>query len=431
MLSKAIFLGAALSFGSLSYANVDFSKMNTPHVSGEMIITFEEGVSLEEQEAILAQSGAVIIKSFKSSNAVLARVSSEENTLYTANIFSMSGAVKSTGLNRIFTINSVPSDPSYSSQYQYDLIGAEAAWEITTGSKDVVVGIIDTGIVYDHPDLIDNMWQNEGELGLDSNGNDKRSNGIDDDNNGYIDDFRGWDFAEDDNDPMDDHGHGTHCAGSIGASANNGEGIAGLNWNVSLVPLRFITAKGQGTEADAIEAIEYATMMGFDMTSNSWGGSAIEGDEDALFNAIKAAADADKLFIAASGNDGRDNDSRPIYPASYELENIISVAASDNRDTMTGFSNYGADSVDLLAPGANIYSTIKKGWFGNQYGKMSGTSMAAPIVAAAAALIKSEYPKESAVEIKERILKGVDVIRAGKGKLTTEGRLNVYKSLTL
>ena len=258
-----------------------------------------------------------------------------------------------------------------------------------------------------------------------------QTNGIDDDGNGYVDDFRGWDFAENDNDPLDDHGHGTHCAGSIGAVGDNGEGITGLNWEVSLVGLRFITASGQGDEADAIEAVEYATMMGFDLTSNSWGGNGEQTEGDPLYLAIEAAGKAGKLFVAAAGNDGRNTDSRPTLPASYDLPNIISVASSDSRDRMSGFSNYGSETVDIMAPGSGVYSTIKRGWFGNNYGNMSGTSMAAPIVAGAVALLQSYHTEDTAEELKARILEGADSVSAGKGKLKTEGRLNVYNSLTL
>ncbi|SMF62006.1 S8 family peptidase [Pseudobacteriovorax antillogorgiicola] len=435
MLIKSLAVTAGILWTGAAWSSIDMGSLSQSHVDGELIITFSEGVSHEEKLAILEASGASLIKEFKSSNAALVKVegTGQENTLEAAGMFARTNAIARIGLNRIFKINARPSDPSFSRQYQYDLIGAEEAWDITTGSKDIVVGVIDTGIVYNHPDLEENIWRNPGETGLDDDGNDKSTNGIDDDGNGYVDDFRGWDFAEDDNDPMDDHGHGTHCAGSIGAVSNNGEGIAGLNWNVTLVPLRFITARGEGTEADAIEAIEYATMMGFDMTSNSWGGDA-EGDGDGtdpLYEAIKKAGEAGQLFIAAAGNDGRDTDRRPTFPASYDLDTIISVASSDSRDRMSGFSNYGASTVDLLAPGSNVYSTIKRGWFGNYYGNMSGTSMAAPIVAGAAALIKSEFPKETPLELKARILDGAEPVSAGKGKLTTEGRLNVFRSLTL
>ena len=432
MLKPMILCVSGLLLASSGYGNVDVRSFEADHVAGEMLVTFAEGLSEEEQNELIAGSGATILKRYKSSPTVLIRTPDDAapRMLDSAFMLTRSADVTRVGLNRKFKINAMPDDPNIGKQYQYDLIGARDAWDITTGSRDIVVGVIDTGISYNHPDLIDNLWTNDGETGLDANGNDKSRNGIDDDNNGYVDDYRGWDFAEDDNDPLDDHGHGTHCAGSIGASGNNGEGITGLNWEVSLVGLRFITARGEGDEGDAIEAVEYATMMGFDLTSNSWGGDGELVEDDPLYKAIAAAGAAGHLFIAAAGNDGRDTDRRPTFPASYNLDNIISVASSDKRDRMSSFSNYGASTVDILAPGSNVYSTTKKGWFGRQYSGMSGTSMAAPIVAGAAALILSEYPDATPAEIKARILNSADKTNAGKGKLSTEGRLNVYKALT-
>ena len=432
MLKPMAMFASGLLLATAGYSTVDITSFTSDHVEGELLVTFAEGLSEAEQDELIAETGAIVIKRFKSSPTVLVKTAetASPQMLDAAFVMTRSMDVTRVGLHHKFKISATPNDPNMRRQYQYDLIGARDAWDITTGSKDVIVGVIDTGINYDHPDLIDNLWTNPGESGLDANGNDKRSNGIDDDGNGYVDDFRGWDFAENDNDPLDDHGHGTHCAGSIGASGNNGEGIAGLNWEVSLVGLRFITARGEGDEGDAIEAIEYATMMGFDLTSNSWGGDGQLVEDDPLYKAIAAAGAAGHLFIAASGNDGRDTDRRPTFPASYDLENIISVGASDRRDRMTGFSNYGATTVDIIAPGSNVYSTTKRGWFGRQYQNMSGTSMAAPIVAGAAALILSEFPDESPAEVKSRILNGVDRINAGKGKLSTEGRLNVFKALT-
>ena len=420
-------MGAAAAYGA-----VDISSFSDKHVPGEMLITFGEHVDIEQQERLIASNGGEIIKRYKSSPTVLVKMSPEApRMLDFATNFTRSLDVAHVGLNRVFTINAAPNDPSFGRQYHHDLIASEKAWEITTGTKDVTVAVIDSGITYDHPDLVANLWTNPGESGLDANGEDMRFNGIDDDNNGYVDDYRGWDFADNDNDATDDNGHGTHCAGSIGAAGDNGEGITGLNWNVSLIGLKFIGSNGQGTESAAIEAVEYATMMGFDLTSNSWGGDGEFVEGDPLYEAIKAAGEAGHLFVAAAGNDGRNTDRRPTLPASYDLENFISVASSDRRDRMSSFSNFGSTTVDIMAPGSGVYSTTKRGWFGRYYSNLSGTSMAAPLVAGTAALILSEYPDASPAELKQRILEGADKVSAGQGKLSTEGRLNIFNALTM
>ena len=200
-------------------------------------------------------------------------------------------------------------------------IDALEAWDIQTGSSDIVVAVIDTGVDYNHVDLAANMWVNEAEL----NG----VNNFDDDNNGYVDDIRGWDFCTygqlRDSDPMDDYGHGTHCSGTIAAVGNNSIGITGVSWNAKIMPLRFLGSSGSGYTSDAIPAIQYAIDNGAHIMSNSWGG----GSSLALKDAISAADSAGILFIAAAGNDGQNNDQYPHYPSSYDVPNIIAVAATD------------------------------------------------------------------------------------------------------
>ena len=222
-------------------------------------------------------------------------------------------------------------------------------------SANVLVGVIDTGVDYNHPDLAANIWTNPGEIA---------GNGIDDDGNGYIDDVHGYDFVNNDGDPMDDNGHGTHFSGTIGGVGNNGIGVAGVNWNVKIMALKFLDSGGSGSTANAVAGVQYATMMGVDVTSNSWGGG---GFSQALYDAIDAAGAANIAFVAAAGNNGANNDTSPAYPAAYDLPNIISVAATDDNDELASFSNYGAASVDLGAPGVDILSTLP----GNQYGLLS------------------------------------------------------------
>ena len=220
-------------------------------------------------------------------------------------------------------------------------IDAPEAWDVTTGSSAVVVAVIDSGVDINHPDLAANIWVNPGET---------PGNGIDDDANGYVDDVNGWDFYIDDNDPRDANGHGTHVAGTIAAVGNNGTGGTGVSWSAKIMALRFLDAWGSGTTANAIAAIEYATAMGADIINNSWGGG---GFNTSLKTAIEASG---AVVVCAAGNSGINNDGTPHYPSSFNSANIIAVAASDQNDALASFSNYGANSVDVAAPGTNIYS---------------------------------------------------------------------------
>jgi subtilisin family serine protease len=220
-------------------------------------------------------------------------------------------------------------------------IDAPEAWDVTTGSGDVVVAVIDSGVDVNHPDLQSNIWTNPGET---------PDNGVDDDDNGFIDDVNGWDFYVNDKDPRDAHGHGTHVAGTIAAVGNNGIGITGVSWSAKIMALRFLDAWGSGTTANAISAIEYANNMGADIINNSWGGGG-------YVRALKEAIDAsDAVVVCAAGNSGRNNDGIPHYPSSYTSTNIVAVAASNQDDQLAWFSNRGAVSVDVAAPGTNIYS---------------------------------------------------------------------------
>lgn len=306
-------------------------------------------------------------------------------------------------------------------------IKATLAWDIFTGSSDVVVAIIDTGIDYNHTDLAQNIWINTNEI---------PNNNIDDDGNGYVDDYHGYDFVNGDGDPMDDNSHGTHVAGIIGGCGNNGLGIVGVCWNVNLMALKFLNKIGQGDTAQAVSAIDYAISMGAKIINASWGSSAYS---DSLLSAIGRAQANGILFIAAAGNaippsPPSNNDITPHYPSSYELDNIISVLSTDHQDNISGFSNYGFYSVDLGAPGGsdttqssyNIYSTIPS----NKFWYLSGTSMATPFVSGAAALLLGLRPEIGWWQAKTIILKQVDIIDALKGKCETSGRLNAFKTLT-
>ena len=294
-----------------------------------------------------------------------------------------------------------------------DIDGPEA-WDLLTGSKDVLVGIIDTGIDRNHEDLSENMWTNPNEIA---------GNGVDDDQNGYIDDIHGWDFYNNDNNPHDDNSHGTHCAGTIGAVGNNGKGVVGVSWKVSMVGLKFLGGSGGGYLSDGIKSIAYATKIGVDLTSNSWGGG---GYSSSMKTAIDEAAAAGIGFVAAAGNHAGDNDAYPSYPASYESENVISVGAHDHSAKSAYFSCYGKTSVDLFAPGVNILSTIP----GNGYASYSGTSMATPHVAGAYALILAANPEWQSAQVKDALLENVDSEDSLLEKCLTGGRLNVFQALS-
>jgi thermitase len=276
-------------------------------------------------------------------------------------------------------------------------IKATEAWSINTGSRDIVVAIIDTGIDYNHEDLRDNMWTSP--TGT-----------------------HGYNAITGSLDPMDDHSHGTHCAGTIGGTGNNALGVTGVNWNVRLMGVKFLSGSGGGTLADAVKAIDWATGQKVNVMSNSWGGG---GFSQALEDAIKRARDQGILFVAAAGNDSSDNDASPAYPASYQIENVVSVAASNNLDAISYFSNWGKNTVHLMAPGENIWSSTP----GNTYQSFSGTSMACPHVAGASALLMATEPGISFADVKARLMTSTDKTRAFRNKLISMGRLNINNLL--
>ena len=292
-------------------------------------------------------------------------------------------------------------------------IDAPEAWDLTTGTN-VVVGIIDTGIDWNHPDLAGNIWTNAAEV--------SGVSGVDDDANGYVDDLRGWDFVNNDNNPFDDNGHGTHVSGTVAGTGNNVLGVVGVCWRARLMGLKFLSAGGSGYDSDAIRAIRYATRNGARVTNNSWGGG---GSSQAEYDAIAEADAAGVLFVAAAGNSGTNNDSSPHYPSSFTNPNLIAVASTDRYDLKSSFSNYGATSVDLGAPGSAIYSTYP----GSRYASLSGTSMATPHVTGACALLWSYAPTRTHAQVRTAIFSGVDAKASMAGRTATGGRLNVYRSL--
>lgn len=298
-------------------------------------------------------------------------------------------------------------------------IDAPEAWDISTGSRDVVVGVIDTGVDYNHPDLTANMWVNPGEIAGD---------GIDNDNNGFIDDVHGINAITNSGDPMDDNGHGTHVSGTIGATGNDGVGVAGVNHNVSIIGCKFLDGNGDGSTSDALTCIDYFVDLknnhNVDVSTlnNSWGGG---GFSQALYDSITATSDANILFVAAAGNGGYDNDASPSYPSSYDHDSVLAVAGTNHTDAMYTSSQYGLTSVDIAAPARNVLSTVP----GGGYSSFTGTSMATPHVAGAAALVLSVNPELSAVELKELLMNSGDANPATEGKTVSGKRLNIHNAL--
>lgn len=326
-------------------------------------------------------------------------------------------------------VQSIPNDPSFPSQWGLNQssdadIDAPEAWNLTTGTNSVVTAVLDTGVDWSHPDLAANIWNNPKEIA---------NNGIDDDGDGFIDDNRGWDFANGDNNPMDDNGHGTGVAGVIGAVGNNNLGVTGVAWQAKILPLKFITSTGMGYTSNAVAALNYAlTLKSQGVNLRVINNSSTGNYSSALSFAIDQLNAADVLFVAGAGNGdangvGINNDTTPTYPASLMQTNVISVAATDSQDQLAGFSNYGATSVDLAAPGVNIFSTA----LGGGYGGGTGTSYSTPFVSGAAALAFAYNSTATAAQVKSALINGVDHLPALTGKMVSGGRLNVYNALTL
>ena len=293
-------------------------------------------------------------------------------------------------------------------------ISAMRAWAVTTGTEKVVVAVLDSGVDYTHMDLATNIWVRPANV-----------QPYDDADLGTIQDLHGYNALGNDSDPMDDNGHGTHCAGIIGAEGGNDIGITGVNWKIQIMPLKFMNAGGFGTTKDAVEAINYVIDrkqkgVNVRIISTSWGSTQ---RSRALEAVIRKAYEEGILFVAASGNASTNNDRSPHYPSSYN--NVVSVAALDRNDRLASFSNYGAKSVQIAAPGKDILST----WPGDAYEEHSGTSMATPVVAGVAALIVAQNPRISVDDLRSKVLASVDPLDSLKGRVATGGRINAAKAV--
>ncbi|MCE2881085.1 MAG: S8 family serine peptidase [Planctomycetaceae bacterium] len=338
----------------------------------------------------------------------------------------MSDAVDYAEPDWVRRADAVPNDPSFNNLWGMRNIGqtvnndagvagadsrAHLAWDVFTGDPNFVIAVIDDGTNNTHPDLAANIWSNPGETA---------GNGIDDDGNGRIDDTWGWDFYSGDNSPYNTK-HGTHTAGTVGAVGNNGVGVAGVMWRCKIMALRFLGQNG-GYTSDAILCVQYMTQKGVKVSNNSWGGG---GYSQGLYDAINATRNIGHVFVASAGNSGVNSDTSPAYPGAYNLDNIINVAATDNNDGRASFSNYGASSVDIGAPGVNILSTYGT----SSYSYLNGTSMAGPHVAGAAALVYAANPNYTYTQVKSRILSTARPVSSLSGRCVTGGVLDVQAAL--
>lgn len=401
-------------------------------VPGEFIVKLKNNISVQNLDLISQKLNSYVKSEIPEDRLVVIQRASFELPESVISDFSSNPIVEYIEPNFIYHMNALPNDSLFDQQWglknsgQKDSekhigtpgidIGAEQAWNITTGSDKVIVAVIDTGINLTHPDLQPNLWTNLAEL----NG----KPGVDDDSNGYIDDTHGYNFenGKESPTPLDDVGHGSHCSGIIGGNGNNGQGIVGVNWQVKLMAVKFLNSAGEGTTEDSIKAIDYAVKNGAKIINASWGGDAFS---KAQVEAIERANAAGVLFVAAAGNDKTNSDITPHYPSSYPVENIISVAAIDNQGRLARFSNFGKKSVHVGAPGVNIVSASNADFL-----SASGTSMAAPFVTGIAALLKAQEPLLTHLQIKDRIISTTEPMSGLQNKTLNRGLANAYRALT-
>ncbi|KAF0219218.1 MAG: peptidase S8/S53 subtilisin kexin [Geobacteraceae bacterium] len=393
-------------------------KQKVRYREGELIVKYKDDVSEDGKVLSRHRHGSAKKRGFRDLRLEHVKLKQGQSVEEALKEYESDADVEYAEPDYVVETMNTPYDPQFPSLWGLAKINAPAAWDTSTGSSNVVVAIIDTGVDHNHGDLKANLWVNTAEV----NG----QSGVDDDGDGVVDDIYGYNAVANSGNPMDDNSHGTHVAGTIGAVGNNGIGVAGVNWNARIMACKFLGATGSGYTSDAIECLQYIKNMkarGVNIvaTNNSWGGS---GYSQALYDAISSQRDI--LFIAAAGNATANNDTTLTYPADYNLPNIIAVAATTSSDGLASFSNYGRRTVHVGAPGYSILSTVPN----NAYGYKSGTSMATPHVTGLAALIKAKDMTSDWRGIKNLILSSGDPLPALAGKSVTGRRINAFGALT-
>ena len=422
-----LFIAFVVCNGYMSVASAQ-TRVGGDYVKNELLIKFLPGTTETKARTANRKLGADMLESLGDLDWQRVRLPAGMDIGDAIQRYKQMDGVESAQPNYYYHLLATPNDPQFLSGDLYGLIkiSAPSAWDLSTGSPTVVVADIDTGMLYTHQDLAANTWVNPGEI---------PGNGVDDDGNGFVDDVYGWDFFYNDSDPIDDAGgHGTHTAGTIGAVGNNAFGVVGVNWNVKIMPIKIYSPNGNdSTSSMLVNAYNYIRMMknrgvNIRATNNSYGdcGEAC-GYDQATKDALDAMGDAGILNVFAAGNSGRNIDTAPFYPASYTSPSIIAVAASDSADAKAGFSCFGPISVDIAAPGVNVWSTINAS--NSATGIKSGTSMATPHVTGAAALLSAYRPDLSAASLKASLMNNVDVLPAWNGLVKSGGRLNVFKAM--
>lgn len=430
-----IVIAALCSLGlTIAQANSKTKQTEPEAVPGEFVVKLRPQLSVQsDSKQTLSRTLQAFIKtSIPELNLVVIKRPVFETKSLVLQQLSQNPNVEYVEPNFIYRINRTPNDPLLSRLWGLNNTGAvdssgqagtpgidvsaPQAWDIQTGSENVLVAVIDTGVNYNSSDLAGNLWVNEAE----KNG----KQGIDDDNNGVVDDIHGANFVDANRptgNPLDDHGHGSHCSGTIAARGDDGAGLVGVAWRAKIMGVKFLSAAGGGTLEGAVQAILYANKMGAKILSNSWGGG---GFSQALLEAIQKTNESGSLFVAAAGNESNNNDSSPTYPAAYDVANILAVAAIDNKGQLASFSNYGRNKVHVGAPGVNVLSLTTSG-----YESWSGTSMAAPHVSGVAVLLASQFPEMSGLEMKQRIISTAKPVRSLKKRVSSGGVANAYTAL--
>jgi subtilisin family serine protease len=416
---KLLVFLSILLFVQLSFAQ----KADKTYVDGEVLVKFKNGTVSQAAVDSHRNIAAKVLEQFADLSWQRVKLPSRMSVTNGMSYYRKLSEIADVQPNFYYHLEATPNDTQYSTMYGLPKISAPQAWDLSTGSSSIVVADIDTGMNYNHTDLAPNAWTNTGEI---------PNNNIDDDGNGYVDDYYGYDFYFNDSNPIDENGHGTHTAGTIGAVGNNNQGVTGVNWNVKLMPIKIYDSVGTTTtSAMLINAYNYIRIMknrGVNIvaTNNSYGGcNEACGYDQATKDALDALGDVGVLQAFAAGNNGTNNDTTPFYPASYTSPSIIAVASSTSTDARSSFSCFGATSVDLAAPGSSILSTVMSGG----YGTLSGTSMATPHVAGAAALLKSYNSTLSSASLKASLMNRVDQLSAWNGVVKTNGRMNVFSAM--